>query len=463
MSQDNATRSYLDASVDDPSGLALRATSGIAPGDVDDLAVGAEAPPSDAVSLWRNRPYTLLQSGKTAHIIGLGVGAFTVPLLAYQVTGSVAQAGLIAGIGEIGALLGTLPGGVVADRFDRRKIILASSVLGGLLWFGLALAWRTGQLSGWHLAVVLFGSSVAGVFASPAESGAIRAVVPSEQLGAAMAVVQGRSAVASMVSGPLGGFLYGIGHAIPLLASAVGHLAMVVTAAFVREPLNGDLEEARATHPLVALRQGLRFIWEVRFFRMAIGLFVAINVAFIGLTTTVNLELVQAGTDPVLIGLIDLVAGGVMVLGALVAPGLLKRVRLGMLIVAGLALSGLGVVGMAVLHSYLGYLVMLGVSVALIPAVNAGLGGYTLAITPPEMQGRASSVLGLAGFLAAPIAPVIGSALLARVGVVPALWAFAAAIAAITLALAALPALRRIGLPETWSQDAVEWPRSTSR
>lgn len=439
MSQDNATRPCADTGVDDPS-------------------TGPGTAPSDSVPLWRNRPYTLLQSGKTAHIVGLGVGAFAVPLLAYQVTGSVAQAGLIAGVGEVGALLGTLPGGVVADRFDRRRIILASSLLGGLLWLGLALAWWAGQLTGWHLAVVLFGSSVAGVFANPAESGAIRAVVPSEQLGAAMAVVQGRSAVASMLSGPLGGFLYGVGHAIPLLASAVGHLAMVVATAFVREPLNGDLEAARATHPLVALREGLRFIWGVRFFRMALGLFVAVNIAFIGLMTTVNLELVQTGVDPLLIGLLDLVAGGVMVLGALIAPGLIRRIRLGRLIVAGLGLSGLGVAGMAVLHSYPGYLVMLALSVALIPAINAGLGGYTLAITPPELQGRASSVLGLAGFLAAPIAPVIGSALLAGAGVVAALWVFAIAVGAITLALAALPALRRIGLPDTWSRDAVVWP-----
>ena len=421
-------------------------------------AAAARLPP-----LWRNRPYTLLQTGKTAHIVGLGVGAFAIPLLAFQVTGSVAQAGLIAGIGEIGALLGTLPGGVVADRFDRRWIILLASVAGGLLWLGLAVAWWAGQLAGWHLAVVLFGSSVAGVFANPAETGAIRAVVPTEQLGSARAVVQGRSAVASMLAGPLGGFLYGVGHAIPLLASAAGHLAMVVAAGFVREPLNGDLDVARATHPLVALKQGLRFIWNVRFFRMAIGLFIAVNVAFIGLMTTVNLELVQTGTDPVLIGLLDLVAGGVMVLGALTAPALLRRIRLGTLIVAGLGLSGLGVIGMALLPSYLGYLVMLAVSVALIPAVNAGLGGYTLAITPPDMQGRASSVLGLAGFVAAPIAPVIGAGLLAGVGVVAALWGFGIAIMVITGALAGLPSLRRIGLPDSWSRDAVEWPVGASR
>lgn len=417
------------------------------------VAVAEPLPP-----LWRNRPYTLLQTGKTAHVVGVSIGAFAIPLLAFQVTGSVAQAGLIAGIGEAGALVATLPGGVVADRFDRRRIIMVASSLGGLLWLGLAAVWWTGHLAGWHLAAALFGSSVAAVFANPAETGAIRAVVPSEQLGTAMAVVQGRHAVASLVAGPLGGFLYGVGHAIPLLASAIGHLAMSVATGFVKEPLNGDLEAARATHPLVALREGVRFIWNIRFFRMAMGLFIAINIAFTGLITVVNLELVQTGTDPILIGLLDLVAGAVMVLGALLAPQVLNRLRLGTVVVAGLCLAAAGTIGMAVLHSYPGYLVMLAVSVALIPAINAGLGGYTLAITPPELQGRVSSVLGLTGFVAAPIAPVVGAALLAGTGVVTALWVFAAAVVTITVILAMLPDLRRIGLPQSWGADAVAAP-----
>ena len=419
----------------------------------DPAAAKAALPP-----LWRNRPYTLLQTGKTAHVIGVGVGAFAIPLLAYQATGSVAQAGIIAAVGELGALAGTLPGGVVADRFDRRRIILVASLAGALLWLGLALIWFSGGLAGWHLAAVLFGSSVAAVFANPAESGAIRAVVPAEQLGTAMAVVQGRHALAGIIAGPLGGFLFGVGHAFPLLASAIGHLAMAGATAAVRAPLNGDLAAARATHPLEALKEGIRFVWHVRFFRLSLGLFMLVNIALAGLITTINLELVQNGTDPILIGLLDLVAGVVMVLGALVAGRIIQRVQLGVIVVAGLALAAVGVTGMAVLHSYTGYLVMLAVAVALIPVINAGLGGYILAITPAELQGRASSVLGLTGFLAAPIAPVVGSALLAGAGVVVALWSFAGGIAVVTAVLACLPALRRVGTPDTWSRDVVTWP-----
>ena len=416
------------------------------------------APPHALPPLWRNRPYTLLQTGKTAHVIGVGVGAFAIPLLAYQVTGSVAQAGLIAAVGELGALAGTLPGGVVADRVDRRRIILIARLVGALVWVGLAASWWSGTLTGWQLALALFASSVAAVFANPAETGAIRAVVPSEQLGTAMAVVQGRHALAGLIAGPLGGFLYGVGHAIPLLASAIGHLAMAGTTSLVRESLNGDLEAARATRPMAALAEGLRFVWQVRFFRLSLGLFMLVNIALAGLITTINLELVQQGIDPLLIGVLDLVAGAVMILGALAAGRILQRVRLGFIVIAGLGLAGLGTAGMALLHSYPGYVGMLAVAVILIPVINAGIGGYTLAITPAELQGRASSVLGLTGFLAAPIAPVVGSALLAGAGVEVALWSFAGGILLVTAVLACLPGLRRVGTPDTWSRDVIAWP-----
>ena len=91
-------------------------------------------------------------------------------------------------------------------------------------------------------------------------------------------------------------------------------------------------------------------IWGVRFFRMALGLFLAVNIAFAGLITVVNLELVQTGTDPILIGMLDLAAGAVMVLGALLAPLVLKRVRLGAVIVAGAVCTVPGAQPVSVTH-----------------------------------------------------------------------------------------------------------------
>ncbi|WP_454041202.1 MFS transporter [Cellulosimicrobium sp. Marseille-Q8652] len=419
------------------------------------LSGGPDVPAAPAPArLLRNRSYLLLMSGLTAESLGAGVALFAVPLVAYGLTGSVVQAGAVAAVGQVGALLATLPAGVVADRVDRRRLVVAAAGAGTLLWTTVAVAAGLGALTAWHLAAVLFGASVVGALVDPATSGAFRSVVPVPQLPTALAAAQGRDAAASLLAGPLGGVLYAVSHAVPLAAAAVGHLATAVCTWLVREPLNGDVAEARATRPVAALREGLRFVWSVPLFRALIGLFVVVNVAFGGLMVGINLELVRTGTTPVLIGVVDLAVGLGVLVGAVLAPRLVARFRAGVLVVVALGVLAAGAVAMAVLQSYGAYLVVLPPAVLLVPAVNAGLSGYAAAVTPAQMQGRLSSVLGLTGLAAGPLVPLVGSGLLARYGIGTALAVLAGLLVVTVVVLSTSRPLWRVGTPDTWADDA---------
>lgn len=420
-------------------------------GDATAPTGAGDAPPR----LLRNRSYLLLMSGLTAESLGAGIALFAVPLVAYGLTGSVVQAGVVAAVGQVGALLATLPAGVVADRVDRRRLVVGAAGVGAALWVTVAVAAAAGSLTAWHLAAVLFGASVVGALVDPATSGAFRSVVPTPQLPTALAAAQGRDAAASLLSGPVGGLLYAVAHAVPLAAAAVGHAATAVCTWLVREPLNGDVAEARATRPLEALREGLRFVWSVPLFRALLGLFVVINVAFGGLMIGINLELVRTGTAPVLIGLVDLAVGAGVLVGAVLAPRLVARFRAGALVVVALGVLAAGALAMAALQDYVAYVVVLPVAVLLVPAVNAGLSAYAAAITPPQMQGRLSSVMGLTGLAAGPLVPLVGSGLLERYGLGPALAVLAALLAVTVAVLATVRPLWRVGTPDTWAEDAL--------
>ncbi len=428
----------------------------------DDLA--AAAPPADPAPpaptqvperpLWRNRPYVLLMSGLTAESLGAGVALFAVPLLALQLTGSPAAAGVVAAVGQLGALLVTLPAGVVADRSDRRRVVVVAAGATALLWGTVVAAGAAGTLGVWHLAAVLFGTSVAGAFVDPAVSGAFRTVVPAAQLPTAYATAQGRDAAAGMVGGPLGGVLYGIAPVVPLVGAVLGYAATAVGAWLVRAPLNDDVAAARATRPLEALRAGLRYVWASPLFRACIVLFVAVNVAVNGILVGINLELARTGTPPVLIGVLDTVAAASMLAGAALAPLLVRRLRLGVVVVLALGVLLVALAGMAVARSYLGYVVLLGVGVLLVPAVNAAMAGYTAAVTPAQMQGRLSSVLGLTGLAAAPVAPLVGGGLLAAGGIGVVLGVLVGLLALVVAALFGVRSLWRVGTPDTWAADA---------
>lgn len=417
-------------------------------------APGADAP----APLRRNRPYLLLMTGLTADSVGGSVTMFAVPLVALALTGSATAAGVIAAVGNLGALLATLPAGVVADRTDRRRLIVTSASVGALLWGSVVVAGALGALRPWHLAAALFGAAVARTFVDPAVSGAFRAVVPAAQLPTAFAAAQGRDAAADMIGRPLGGVLYGLAAVVPFVGAAVGQAIAAVCAWGVRVPLNGDLAEARRAGPVTALREGLHYVWSIPLFRACLGLFVVVNIAIGGIMIGINLDLARTGTPPVLIGVFSAVAAGAMLAGSFLAPLLVRRLRL-----AGSTLLALGVLvaslaGMAVAQTYTAYVVLIGVGALLVPTVNSALAGYTAAVTPPRLQGRLSSVLGLSGLAAGPLAPLVGGALLDAGGIGVVLWSLVALMAVTVAALCGVRSLWRVGTPDTWADDALTVP-----
>ncbi|MEO7348806.1 MAG: MFS transporter [Terrimesophilobacter sp.] len=247
-------------------------------------------------SLWHNRDYLLLMSGKTTQIIGSGFATFAVPLIAFALTNDVFLAGLISALGALGYLFATLPAGAIADRTDRKKLLIICSAVDLVLFAPLVIAIAASALTVWHLTIVLFLTSVVASFFCPAESGGIREVVRSDQMGSAMAAVQGRQAVASLASGPIGGLLYAIGRIFPFLASTVGYAVVLVCTIFVRGPLNGDLEHAKGTSAWASLVEGMKFVWSVKFLRVGIGIFALINLGFGGMMFALNLHLIQIYT-----------------------------------------------------------------------------------------------------------------------------------------------------------------------
>ncbi|WP_275004745.1 MFS transporter [Promicromonospora iranensis] len=421
---------------------------------------GASAPPT---SLWRNRPYRLLLTGATAEDVGDAIGALAVPLLAYAVTGSVVQAGLIAFVGRLGSMVMALPAGVIVDRVDRRRLIIVGAAVAAAAWLSVVLAGLVDGLSvtGPHLAGVLFVSSAVGSLLDPAGTAALHAVVPKEQLGQAMAVAQGRDAAATLLSGPVGGLLYGISSVLPFLVSAAGRLVVVVTTSMVRRPLNGDLASARAEHPLTSLREGLRFVFGVPLFRSVLGLFILVNVVVNGMMIAINLHLVRDGTDPALVGLVYTAVGVGVLAGSVLAGRLIRRVRVGALTALALGASAVAVIAMAVFPTYWGFVAALTGMMLFAPALNAGMLSYVTAITPGSMQGRMSATLGLTGLVAGPVAPLAGSLLLAELGIAAAMWVFAASLIVLFLALFLVRPLWRVGLPDTWAADVIEWPTAT--
>lgn len=114
------------------------------------------------------RDFRYLWLGSFASQIGMWVQLVAVGWLAYDLTGSATFLGVVAAARSLSSVALTLPAGVFADRWDRRRLILFSQVL--ILVNASVLGWlvATAAIAPWHLAVASFFSGAAHSLNMPA-------------------------------------------------------------------------------------------------------------------------------------------------------------------------------------------------------------------------------------------------------------------------------------------------------
>lgn len=176
--------------------------------------------------------------------------------------------GIFAGIRTIPLFALALPAGVLADRFDRRRIIQISAVVNALCLVALAFfSYRPGSIP------IMFALTLAGATAltisRPARSALLPAVVPSQHFSNAVTWNASLFQLSMMAGGVLSGFLIGpslrrFGNcAIPYLLDAACALFYAGIVFFVPAPAL-DPAARKAQHPFQQLVAGLRFVWKTR-------------------------------------------------------------------------------------------------------------------------------------------------------------------------------------------------------
>src|ERR1700682_2265800 len=102
--------------------------------------------------------------------------------LVLQLSGSPFLLGFDAFLGEIPIFLFSLVGGVIADRTERRNLLLLSQVIQMTCAFVLAALFATGLVHVWHILTLSFFVGVAQSFGGPAYSALIPSLVTTEDL-----------------------------------------------------------------------------------------------------------------------------------------------------------------------------------------------------------------------------------------------------------------------------------------
>ncbi|MYW48103.1 MFS transporter [Streptomyces sp. SID486] len=373
--------------------------------------------------LWRNRDFNLLWTGQCLSDLGGAMVDLALPLLVLQQTGSPTRAGLVGTAGLVTTLACRLPAGVLADRYDRRRLMIACDVLRLAVFalLGWAVVAGTADLPV-ILPVVVLGAAATAVF-STAEHASVRNLVRPDQLTTAVARNEARTYGVSLAGPPLGGLLFGLGRALPFLGNALSFLLSLVAVCRIRGPLQQGRPETAPAAGASAV-QGLRFLLGHPFLRALLVIAAPLNMAFTGMIFSMTLALRRAGVSPFLVGLAGTIFALGGLLGAFAAPALQRRLRLPVLITLLCWLTAALMAVSTLLAGSVLAAVPLAAAVFLGPTANAALFGHQAAVTPDHLQGRVVSGVLLAAGSAAALAPALAGALLARWSPGPAMLVF---------------------------------------
>ncbi len=203
----------------------------------------------------------------------LGTQAFQIALLftVKELTGSASIMGAFALITGIPAILLGPVGGVFADRYSRKKIIILSDFLRGLFILSLALLmWKQPQATtlilGWLLAVSV-GSAIITSFFGPAISAVIPDLVPKERVAGANSLGQLSNQISAILGLTVGGVVYGaVGGLVLLFFDAFSFLFASGAELFVRFPQHVPSQETGLQDKFNAFKrdvvEGMHYVWR---------------------------------------------------------------------------------------------------------------------------------------------------------------------------------------------------------
>lgn len=216
-----------------------------------------------ALRAFRHRNFRLFFYGQSLSLIGTWTQQIAMSWLVYRMTGSAFLLGLTAFAGQIPILLLAPLGGIWADRFDRRRLLLLTQVLAMVQAFALALLAYIGLIQVWHIILMAAALGVVMALDTPLRQSFVPSIVDSkEDLPAAIAF-NGLMQNAGRMIGPTiaGILLVYFSETFCFLANGLSKIAAVI--AVILTNIAPNVRASGRPSLLRGLTDGIRYAWDL--------------------------------------------------------------------------------------------------------------------------------------------------------------------------------------------------------
>lgn len=373
----------------------------------------------------RNASFRRLWLGQAISQLGDAFFYVTFLFMVKKITGDARMVGFVGAVETLPFLLLSPYGGVLADRFDRRKIMLLSDTLSGLILtvFCLLVLVLGTAMPVWMLFVVAFMTATVRTFFLPAKNAAIPALVEPDQIIRANALSYMTQSWMPMLGLAFSAGVLGILYAISAKwffasAIAINAASFLISAWYIRllPPVLPDRNDVHESHPFADFKEGLRYIGR----RGALKMLMLLSILMSLMISPFMVAYVDAN-DQWFGGLPQTLTwcefsffAGLIIGGLLVGRYNIRRPGIGY--IWALSITGLSIAMMAYCNNIWLFCGMNIVAGLAIPFADIPISSFVQTTVEDAFRGRVNSVLTMMRMGSAPLGMALGGLMIQTIG-----------------------------------------------
>ncbi len=383
------------------------------------------------------RDFWLYFSGQLISQVGSSFTLFALPLLVFKLTHSATSLALTTASNFVPYVLFGLVLGALADRVDRKRMMLLTDVGRAAVIAVLPLLALSGALRVEDIYAVAFVQSTLGILFNCGEFAAIPSLVGRGDLVAANGRIMATNSAGQILGPILAGVLVTLMSPADLLFfDAASFVVSAASLAAIRRSFNAAAPPGPASASVASLlqdvRAGLQYVWSQPVLR-SISLMMAL-INFVASTENSQLVLFAkralGASDSEVALLFAAGAAGVVVVSISAGP-IRRRLSFAVTALGALVISGLTVTAMALIRSYPAALVLWAASSGFGLLLNINTAALRQAIVPEEMYGRVVSIAQVLAWSVIPLGALVGAAAIQLSGSVTDVYAATGALTAL--------------------------------
>lgn len=337
--------------------------------------------------------FMLLWAGELISAIGGGLTSFGLGVYVFRQTGSAGSMAMVTLLAFLPTLLLSVPAGVLADRYDRRLLMMLGDGCSALGILYILLCMVQGEAALWQICIGVFVSSTFSALLEPSYRATVTDLLTKEEYSKASGMVSLAGSARYLISPILAGALLAVSDIkLLLLIDICTFFPTVFGAAFVRKEIAVKILEKKESFGK-SLRQGWSAVTSNR------GIFILIMVSavmtcFMGSFQILAQPLILDFADSATLGVGETICASGMLVSSLFlgAKGIKRgyvKVLSASLLFAGITMIGFGIWENIYPICLCGFLFF-----AMLPFANNCLDYLVRTNIPDEMQGRAWGVIG---------------------------------------------------------------------